>query len=152
MLEALANRIGSIDINSIVSLVIDEKRYFILDLIRSQLIEGERGDGTPIGIYSDSDISRRYVDLKFDMGLFQGNSYPNYDLFFEGTFYKSLVLTIQGDHIQIDSLDPKLGDIESNIFDKDISKSLELNAENLQILINEMEPLIQQKINAKFGI
>lgn len=153
MLEKLAERVRSIDINDIIDEVLIEQGDFILDLIGSQLIKGNRADGTSIGTYSSHPLSEQYVELKHKLGLFKGGSDPSYDLFFEGTFYESIVLFLKKDFIEVQATDPKVPLIESNL-DYKINESnlLELSPEHLNILQEKIKPLIQNKINARLGI
>ncbi len=157
MIEELAERIRSIDINQILDEILDDQRLFILDLIRSQLIAGKGGSGD-LGQYAwytrESLLSKGWIDYKHSIGLFIGGGDPNYDLLGDtGNFYKSLVLTIKASHIETTSLDPKLESIEQST-NMDIINGhvLTLTPENLQALTDRIKPLIQQKINAKFGI
>jgi len=150
MIETLIARARSIDIDMILDNTINQRIEFLLDLVRSQLLSGERSDGTPIGTYSKSEIGKYYVDLKFDMGLFKGGSDPNYDLYFDGTYHKSLTAKVTSDSIEIWSTDPKEPEIEMNTGSLD--NALVLNEENLQLFIDELIPLIKNDIYGKLGI
>lgn len=157
MLEKFAERVRSININQILNEVLNDQRFFILDLIRSQLIDAKGGDGN-LKDYAwyrkGSLLSKWWIEHKHKQGLFPGKGDPGYDLFGEtGNFYKSLVITIHADRIETASLDPKLPLIEDKT-EMDISGGhvLELNQDSLQLLINRIKPLIQNKIRGKLGI
>jgi len=152
-MEKLAERIRSINIDNIIDEVLMKQGDFILDLIGSQLLKGNKADGTSIGEYSDHPLSEEYVELKRRMGLFQGGSYPSYDLFFSGEFYQSVVLYLKKDFIDVQSTDPKISLIEGNLGYKiNDSNLLVLSPEHLNELQQKIKPLIQQKINAKLGV
>ena len=149
-MDELLGRIGSIDINLLLDQSIEESKDFLLDLIRSQLLKGERSDGSPIGTYSSSKLSKYYVEIKYDMGLFQGDSFPNYDLYFDGTLYRSIIATVNGDNIEVTITDSKLSDVEENTGNLD--NALELNEENLELYRQHLLPILQNKINGHIGI
>ena len=149
-MDELLGRIGSIDIQLIIDNAIEEEKDFLLDLIRSQLLKGERADGSPIGTYSSSKLSKYYVEIKYDMGLFQGDSFPNYDLYFDGTLYRSIIATVNGDNIEVTITDSKLSDVEENTGNLD--DALELNEDNLELFRQRILPIIQNKINGHLGI
>jgi len=130
-----------------------EQGDFILDLIGSQLIKGDKADGTAIGTHTFSPISEQYVELKHKLGLFQGGSDPDYDLFFSGNFYKSIVLFLKKDFIEVQATDPKVPLIENNLsYNINDSNLLELNPDHLNALQGRIKPLIQNKIREKLGI
>ena len=147
-MDELLGRIGSIDIQLIIDNAIEEEKDFLLDLIRSQLLKGDRADGSAIGYYSKN--SEKYIDKKYDLGLFQGGSEPKYDLYFSGDFYRSLIAHTLGDDIEIESTDSKLEDIMDNTGDLD--NALTLNEDNLELFRQRILPIIQNKINGHLGI
>ena len=154
MLEELTERIRAIDFNRILDEVLESEKTFILDLIRSQLIKGETGKGV-LGTYSNSDISKFYVDKKYNMGLFKGDSFPNYDLFYSGDLHMSLIVDIRKEFIRIEFTDPKTPLVEESTnmdLNSDESDVLTLNEENLELLRQKIKPIIQKKINDYFGI
>jgi len=152
MLKEAAERVRSINLNQLFDEVLDDQRYFILDLIRSQLSKGDGGGGA-LGTYSTSGLSQDYVDLKFDKGLFQGDSFPHYDLFFSGELYQSLVVQIKKDYIEIEFASSKLPLVEDATgMELNDSNVLTLNPVNLQLLIDRIKPLIQNRINGYLGI
>lgn len=144
MIKKLIERISAINIDEIFDQIIKSELGFILDLIRLQLLSGERADGTPIGTYSKSKLGTYYVNLKFDKGLFKGDSYPNYDLYFTGTYHKGLTAIVTNDFVEIKSTDPKEPEIEMNTGSLD--NALTLNENNMKEFINKILPLIQKKL------
>ena len=156
MQEAI-ERIRSVDFNTILDQVIDEERFFVLDLIRSQLKKGEGGDGE-LNEYAwyrnGSLLSKSWIDYKHKIGLFLGGGDPLYDLLGDtGDFYKSLVITVERDNIKIDSLDPKLDSIEASTgMDIQNGHVLTLSEENLEVLRQRILPKIQSKLRGKLGI
>ena len=153
MLKELAERVRSIDVNQILDEVLEDEKTFILDLIRSQLIKGEGGDGS-LGIYSKSKLGQYYVNLKLDMGLFMGDSLPNYDLFFSGKLYKSLIMDIRAEYIRTEFTDPKIPLVEESTemdINSDNSQILGLTEENTQRLIDRIKPKMQNKIHDRIN-
>jgi hypothetical protein len=150
MFEEAVKRIRSINFNQMLDEVLDDQRYFILDLIRSQLIKGKGGDGD-----LNSYKSKSYVEFKRELGLLggQSGSNPNYDLFFSGELYRSLIATIKAEYIEIEFASAKLPLVEASTeMTLNDSNVLTLNPVNLQILIDRIKPLIQNKINDNLGI
>ena len=158
MFKEATERVRSIPYVQILDEVLDEQRYFILDLIRfSQLIDGKGGDGD-LNEYAwyrnGSQLSKEWIDYKHKIGLFIGDGDPKYDLLGDtGELYNSLIVQIKKDYLDIEFQDSKLPLVEaatSMILNN--SNVLTLNPENLQILIDRIEPLIQNKINDHLGI
>ena len=153
MLEQLTERIRAIDFNRIFDEVLDGERFFILDLIRSQLLKGETGDEYAIGFYSKSEAGQDYVQWKTDYGLFPVDTGGKYNLMLEGHFYDSLIISINPSVIEITSTDSKKSNIEEHLgYGIDSSDLLTLQQDNLQILIERIKPKLQKKINDYFGI
>ena len=156
MFERTVGQIRSIDYNSILDQAIDEKRYFILDLIRSQLSKGERSGGDAIGEYAtDENGFSTYVVMKFEKGLFQGqqgSTTPKVDLLLTGSFYRSLNLTVTKNDIVIEALDSKADKLDDmyNLSSDAGGGALELNEENMIALQKELLPIIQRKLKNKF--
>lgn len=157
MLKELTERIKSINFNQILDEVLDDERFFILDLIRSQLIKGEGGNGK-LDKYAwykrKSKRSKEWIDYKHEIGLFSGGGDPEYDLFGDtGELYRSLVATIKAEYIEIEFASAKLPLVEASTEMKlNDSNVLTLDPTNLQILIDRIKPKIQQKINDRIGI
>ena len=149
-IEEFGERVRSLDINNIVDESINETKDFLLHLIRSQLLSGERKDGTPIGKYSTSELGKYYVELKFDKGLFRGNSFPNYDLYFSGDYHKSLIVNITSSDIEIMSTDSKAELIETNT--GNLNNALELNEKYLSLYREKLLPIILKKLHDSLGI
>jgi len=153
MLDKLAERVRSIDINQILDEVLEGEKTYILDLIRSQLIRGKKGDGDEIGWYSTTEAGQNYVQFKIDRGLFPEDTGGAYNLLYEGHFYSSLIINIGANDIEVLSTDSKIGEMAEHLdFDVNNSTLLTLTPENLEILQEKIKPLIQNKINARLGI
>ncbi len=148
MIQEFGERVRSLDINNIVDEAINETKEFLLHLIRSQLLTGERKDGSPIGIYSPN--SDEYVQEKFQLGLFLGNSFPKYDLFFEGTLHRSIIIAVNSSDIEIIITDPKIDKVEK--LTGDLSNALELNEKFMDLYRENLLPIIQNKIHGSLGI
>ena len=145
----------SIDIEAIFDAAVEETKDTLLDFIHSQLLSGERKDGSPIGMYSGSERTKDYIELKLRKGLFAGEALSKsyYDLYFSGEFYRSIIVKVTGDFIEVISTDSKLDEIEDNTGGTgSLDDALELNEMFTEMYAEILKPIIQNKIRNAIGI
>lgn len=127
MFRRLRTLMGSGSLGTIVDLSIKESEEELLDLLRSQLSHGEKGDGQ-----MPSYASEKYAEYKQKIGSQAPNGIV--DLKLTGAFQDKLRLIITKKGARIRSYDKKKSDLQ-NKYGVEI---FELNAENQSFYIRQV--------------
>lgn len=112
----MRERIGSIRIMNVIDDSINETKEPLIELIRSQILEGHRKDGGIIAKYSEDSVG--YVEDKYSLGLFPIDTFPSWNLNWQGDFLDKIQATVNLLFIEIRSTDEKESKINNLLRNK----------------------------------
>ena len=141
----LRNSLRKIDIWKELKSIVRENEDELLDLVTSQLEEGETKTGKT-GTYSN--MSADYVQAKLSQGRIKSSTLPYVNLYNEGDFYRQMTVNILNEAIEIYSKDSKAGELE-DAYTSDIYIP---NEKRMTEYIETILPLLQERIRLKLGL
>lgn len=117
--------------------VLEENRELIADLVRLQLLQGKRSDGSDLPNYSPVSVAK------------YGEKSGPMDLYKTGAFHRSITVRVFADYAVVIATDRKTEMLERR-YDTDKGKIVALPEEHFQDLLNTIiRPALQDKIAAK---
>lgn len=141
----LRDRLKKIDVWQELKAIIRENESELLDLVTSQLEEGETKTGNT-DTYSRA--SADYVQAKLAQGRIKSSTLPYANLYNEGDFYRQMTVNVLNEAIEIYSKDSKAGELESQ-YSSDIYIP---NEKRMKEYMDTVLPLLQERIRLKLGL
>lgn len=108
----------------------------IEELNKQQLREGIMADGSGTPSHSSSEMSEIYVDMKIEKGRYNESIYPSMNFYNEGDFYNGIKARMDLFGIEIESIDSKAKELESNFG----SELYGLTDKSIELLIDPIMP------------
>lgn len=132
-LERLLKNLRTINLVTIVGEVLEYYDKEITDLVREQLSEGTKGDGSKFDAYADRTIELKRIRGRILMG-------ERIALIDTGKFWQSLISGVIGGNLIIDDKEQSLlKELESRYGDKIISLTKESRSKLLLLMIDNIQ-------------
>jgi hypothetical protein len=133
---------------------IEQTKSQLIMLIRSQILHGERKDGSNVSEYMPS--SKYYVKKKKRNGLFPFNTDPYWDMNLTGDFIEKIKIVVKKEFIEIQSDSINEGYLNFNLSEKgeeNLDNVYELSPDRLGEYAHvHFYPIFMQKIRQKLDL